>query len=77
MNNILVNCSGKNQCKTLLSILLLDDNRLNSEGLFNAGLTLEESPEVRNAPLDVSLQSLDPSSNGENVPIQHSGEIQL
>ncbi|XP_052708664.1 uncharacterized protein LOC128183607 [Crassostrea angulata] len=49
-----------------------NDNRLNSEGLFNAGLTLEESPEVRNAPLDVSLQSLDPSSNGENVPIQHS-----
>lgn len=58
-------------------MLLLDDNTLNSEGQFNQTLTLEESPEVRNGPLDVSLQYLDPLSYGENVPIQHSGEIYL
>lgn len=72
INNIFVNCSEKNQCKTLRSMLLLDDNTLNSEGQFNQALTLEEIPEVRNGPLDVSLQSLDPLSYGENVPIQHS-----
>lgn len=55
-------------------MLLLDNNFQYSEGILNAGLTLEENPGVRNSPLEDPTDSL---TNGDIVQTHHSGGIHL